>query len=301
MDSLKSLMDKKKFELVLSLTESSNDVTFLFYRISAFLSLNKPEEALNVIEKNWNILKAKVDLLAKTHIEILCILNKFDDARLELTRYKELPYVNQQTEELLNELIRYISLEERRFFGHKNYDEEQIKAMLLSDDIEQCLVGLNIVKASNYMFYIKEIKSLLVNHRKQSIRTFALLLLIQTNHDENISFLSKDGLIEVNPKKLEPPFTGDSFNTIAKKIYHRFKNPSLSEAALSVLSTHLMYIYPKSLKYSDEVIIKALFKFSNNLLKQDNQEKNTFMENSSLNESDVDQFLEELEESQEMF
>ena len=35
MDSLKTLMDKKQYDLVIKLTENSNDSIALFYRLSA--------------------------------------------------------------------------------------------------------------------------------------------------------------------------------------------------------------------------------------------------------------------------
>ncbi len=45
MDSLKTLMDKKQYDLVLKLTENSQDSLALFYRLSAMLATGKSEEA----------------------------------------------------------------------------------------------------------------------------------------------------------------------------------------------------------------------------------------------------------------
>ena len=53
MDSLKSLLDNKQYELVLKLTETSQSSNDLFYRISAFIFLGKYEDALYA--KNHNI------------------------------------------------------------------------------------------------------------------------------------------------------------------------------------------------------------------------------------------------------
>ena len=47
MDSLKTLFDKKQYDLVLKITETSKDAQSLFYRISALLALGKSEEALD--------------------------------------------------------------------------------------------------------------------------------------------------------------------------------------------------------------------------------------------------------------
>ena len=57
MDSLKSLMDRKDYELVIKLTENSQDINYLFYRISAFLALGRGEAALETIKNNRMILQ----------------------------------------------------------------------------------------------------------------------------------------------------------------------------------------------------------------------------------------------------
>ena len=46
MDTLKSLMDKHEYELVIKLTEKSGDVDSIFYRISALLAIGQGEKAL---------------------------------------------------------------------------------------------------------------------------------------------------------------------------------------------------------------------------------------------------------------
>ena len=92
MDSLKSLMDRKEYDIVLRLTKKSTDPNELFYRVSAFLGAGKYQEALECIETNKLILQSDLLLLMKVHIEILCILGRFDEAYAALDYYKNLPY-----------------------------------------------------------------------------------------------------------------------------------------------------------------------------------------------------------------
>ena len=56
MDSLKTLMEKKQYDLVLKLTENSEDSLALFYRLSAMLATGKSEEALSLIKERRQIL-----------------------------------------------------------------------------------------------------------------------------------------------------------------------------------------------------------------------------------------------------
>ena len=79
MDSLKTLMDKKQYDLVIKLTENSNDSIALFYRLSALLAVGKSEDALNLIKIKRLILQKNLSLLIRFHIEILCLLGRFDE------------------------------------------------------------------------------------------------------------------------------------------------------------------------------------------------------------------------------
>ena len=108
MDSLKTLMDKKSYDLVLKLTENSNDSLALFYRLSALLAVGKSEEALNLIYTKRIILQSRLAILIKIHIEILCLLKRYEEAYNELKYYQELPYENQEVEEILKAMPEYI-------------------------------------------------------------------------------------------------------------------------------------------------------------------------------------------------
>ena len=95
MDSLKSLMDKRQYDLVLKLTENTIDPTYLFYRISALLALGRAQESLKCIEDNRVLLQKDLSILIKVHIEILCLLGMFDKAYEEMKYYQNLPYASQ--------------------------------------------------------------------------------------------------------------------------------------------------------------------------------------------------------------
>ena len=113
MDSLKTLMDQKNYDLVIKLTENSNDAISLFYRLSALLAVGKSEDALNLIKSKRLIMQKRLALLIKFHIEILCLLKRFDEAYDELKYYEELPYESQEVEEVIRSMPAYIRNEEK--------------------------------------------------------------------------------------------------------------------------------------------------------------------------------------------
>ena len=63
MDNLRTLFDKKEYELVIKLTRSSSDVDDLFYCLSAYLSLNKIDDALALIKEKKDILQTRLPML----------------------------------------------------------------------------------------------------------------------------------------------------------------------------------------------------------------------------------------------
>ena len=301
MDSLKSLMDKKQYDLVIKLTENSTDSTYLFYRISAFLALGQPLESLHVIENNRSILEKDLSILIKVHIEILCILCKFDEAYQEMEYYKNLPYVSQQVEELLASLPKYIREEERKMNSGKEMDDEQVKKLLHSSEMNDTIIGLDIVRERDASRFLEDLKWLMVNHDAQSIRSFSLFVLVQKGVEGHFKFKHIDKIIEVNPKELIPPFVGEPFNGLTRRLSVELKDPALSENAIQILSTHIMFIYPDNIPYSDDEIIEALYQISSTYLHSKKEELKDRCFEKGLDVERVQQLIDEINISLENF
>ena len=199
MDSLKTLMDKKSYELVIKLTENSQDPIALFYRVSAFLAVGQSDSALNVIKLNRIILQQKLDILIKFHIEILCLLRRFDEAYSELEYYKNLPYESQEVEEMLQAMPAYIRKEEKASFASApRFDEDETRKRLLSDNDEEVLAALDDIKDKQLDSFLLILLKLIKSHPRQVIRTFSLLLLVDRKYDKEVEFLYFDKLMKVS-------------------------------------------------------------------------------------------------------
>ena len=276
MDSLKTLMDNKSYELVIKLTENSRDPISLFYRISALLAVGQSQNALQVIEINRFILQEKLALLIKFHIEILCLLRRFDDAYNELEYYKNLPYESQEVEEILQAMPKYIRKEEMASAsGPHQLDEEDIKKRLLCDNDEEVLAALDDIKASpinNYLIYILK---LMRSHSRQVIRSFALLLLVNQKYDKEVDFLHFDKLIKVVPSSLEEPFIIPGYGTIDKLSYalqSEYHDPSIAQNALQLISSYILYIYPQKISFTKDEIVVIFGYLAKKLLLIDNSD-----------------------------
>ncbi|MCQ2087194.1 MAG: hypothetical protein MJZ37_03880 [Bacilli bacterium] len=266
MDTLKSLMDKHEFELVIKLTEKSNDVDSIFYRISALLGIGKPEEALNTLKEHHNLLRKNLYLLIKVHMDLLIILGRFDEAYEELDYYKNLPYESQQVEELLSSMVGHIRSEEKQAYKHVSVSDDEVKSRLLSNDQVSVISALGMVGERGVIGFINEVQKVMVNFPLQNVRTYALLLLVSKKVDGEFNFKSGTGIISVNPSKIKPPFVGNPFNRICNRMISEFRNPTISDNAIEIFSQYIMDIYPEEVKDSDEDVIAALYVLSCEIL-----------------------------------
>ena len=269
MDNLKTLMDKKQYDLVIELTKNSTDINDLFFRISAFLASGKGQEALSVIENNRQILQGDLSLLMKVHIEILCLLNMFDKAYEEAEYYKNLPYVSQQTEEMLELLPKMIREEEKKQYASHNLSDDELRKRLMSDDEHLVLPTVDLLRDKDLNLFLKEIKHILTEFPIQSIRSFTLLLCVQKKLDQNLSFNHMGQIIEVNPSNLEPPFIGDEFNSFLRYFQSEVKDPVVSENAIQIFSSFIIYIYPETVEISYPVLAIALKHIAYEYLRMD--------------------------------
>lgn len=250
MDSLKTLMDKKEYELVIKLTENSEDSLALFYRVSALIATNQDIRALETITAKRRLMQEHLSLLIKMHIELLCILGKFDEAYEELKYYQELPYENQETEELLMEMSKYIRSEEKKRYLRKEVGQDQIIKKLLSDNDNDVLAALDNVRNMSLEPFIPTLAKIMVNNPRQAIRSFALFLLVAKKFNQVVKFLHFQQVIEVVPAQLEEPFKVPGFDDpklLSMAFQNTFQDPSVTQNAMQLLSSYLIYIYPDKL------------------------------------------------------
>ena len=290
MDSLKTLMDKKQYDLVLKLTENSQDSLALFYRLSAMLATGRSEDALKLIKDKRQILLAKPGVLMKIHIELLCLLGKFDEAYSELHYYQELPYENQETEELLNSLPKYIREEEIKVYKRQEVGQDELRKKLMSKNDVDVLSALDAVRGQALESFLLPILNILKTYPKQLVRTFALLLLVAKKYEKKVEFLHEDKLIEVVPSELDEPFiiqglgNIDDLSSLFQNEYH---DPSLSQNAVNILSSYMVYIYPNKLNYSKEELLVVFGYIAKDLLQSKDNDLDKLCEKHGLDKQEI--------------
>ncbi len=262
MDSLKTLMDKKNYELVIKLTADSDTPNDIFYRVASFVALNKPEEALKTIESKRAILETQLPILMKMHIELLVTLGRYEKAKEEMDHYENLPYFSQEAEERIKSIKQYIQKAEKDSYHSNVLDEDKIREYLTSDKEEIVLAGLQSLKDKDIRVYIKDIEKMMMSTKKQSIRSFALMMLVEKQYDQKVKFLHEDTIMELIPKDLKQPFVADEFKQAIQKMTIKYKDPVIVNNSINVLSTYIIYNYPTVVKFDCDEMLEALFEIS---------------------------------------
>ena len=272
MDSLKTLMDKNQYDLVIKLTENSEDSVALFYRLTSFVAVGQVDAALNLILTKREILKKQLKLLIKFHIETLCLMGRFDEAYDALKYYENLPYESQEVEEVLKAMPLYIRNAEKESFRSSKIDEDELNKRLLSDNEDEVLGALDEIKSLPINTFLMNIITLLRSHPRQAIRSFALLLLVHSNYNQEVEFLHNDKIIKVNPSLLPEPFTVPGYkdlNAITSALQKEYRDPTVTQNALQVLSSYLLYIYPDQLIFNKKEVLVVFGYLAKQLLQID--------------------------------
>ena len=250
MDNLESLFNKKEYDLVLDLTKESKDPKELLMRISCLVIQGKIDAALDEIEKNQSLIEKQHQLrLMKMHFELLLSKKLYDEARLALKHYQDLPYVSQEVEEFMREMVDRIE-EEARPKSHQKFELDEIYD-ILEKETDQGKISQVLFSLKNYNLNIY-IDSLKIFMKREDVnpnfRTYALILLVDEKLNEEIEFLSRSGLIKVNPTKIMAPFMSPSFNETCRLISEKSNHDvSMIETALHLFNCYIIDTYPEDI------------------------------------------------------
>lgn len=299
MDSLKTLLEKNQYDLVIKLTENSNDSVSLFYRIIAFIAVGQNEQALKVIQEKREILKNRLDMLVKFHIEILCLLRRFDEAFEELNQYENMPYQSQEVEEVLHMMPAYIRKAEKDSYGPRPLDEEELNMRLVSQNDDDVLAALDEIKGLSLDNFLQNILKLMRSHPRQIIRAFSLLLLVNAKYNKEVEFLHFDNLIKVNPSTLPEPFMVPGFKSlddITFALQEEYRDPTVAQNALHVLSSYLLYSYPRQLKQEKKEVIVVYGYIAKRLLQINTDDLEAVCKQKGLDYQKINAEIKEIEE-----
>lgn len=261
MDSLKTLIERKQFQLVVDLTQNYRDAETATFRIAALVGLGRIEEALDLIAKFHGEFEDATFQIMKVHLEILLMNNKYEKAYQELNYYKDLPYISQEVEEYLRDAEKMIRDHERNYNKNRKRSKEEIYAMLDKERDDLVLLAvLNEIRDYNIKDFTYHL--ILFLRRKDInsfVKTYSLFLLVSSAYDKPVSFIKNNKKYDVIPKELEPPFINENYDKVIRAIEGIAKDPTITEAANSILNEIIIIFYPDNVFDNDiNLLVGAL-------------------------------------------
>ena len=249
MDNYKTLLEKKEYDLLLSLTEGDLSPAGLSYRASAYLAKGDAKQAFNILNAHRDELY-KVNPLKtmKSIFELRFILKEFEEAYDDLEHFENLPYVSQEVEEYLHALPKLIRTEERNSSLSDKYSEEEIieKLSEKSDDYE-IISTLNIIGPWRAKDYVRSLVALVTGQKSSLVRTYALMYLIAAKYDKEIALIKNGKTFNIVPARIDPPFTGKEFEDFREKLDEAINDPSVSNVAKKLLNDYIFELFPETL------------------------------------------------------
>ena len=254
MDNYKTLLEKKEYDLLLSLTEGDLSPAGLSYRASAYLAKGDAKQAFNILNAHRDELY-KVNPLKtmKSIFELRFILKEFEEAYDDLEHFENLPYVSQEVEEYLHALPKLIRTEERNSSLSDKYSEEEIieKLSEKSDDYE-IISTLNIIGPWRAKDYVRSLVNLVTGQKSSLVRTYALMYLIAAKYDKEITLIKNGKTFNIVPARIDPPFTGKEFEDFREKLDESVNDPSVSNVAKKLLNDYIFELFPETLPLEKE-------------------------------------------------
>lgn len=247
MKALKELYEKGEYEALLNASELSTDPETLLLRISAYLALNRPKEALELLLKHRDELFAfRPGLTMKTNFEIDFALAEFDKAREDLEYYRNAPYVSQAIEEALSSYPKIIREEEKAALLRGYAPIEDFSLSLKSKDPFAVLGALNRLGKGGISGHEGQIEEILISKDiHPDVRSFALQLLCAWNYPKKVAFLSDDGIVEITPKDIVDPFSDPNAKWL-KEEFSKLQDLSLGKVCSNLLDQLCLVCYPST-------------------------------------------------------
>jgi len=145
-EKIKDFFQKGDYENVLKETTFSDDAEDLLYRVLSFEALCKYKDALQEYYKSRNLVE-NWDLISscKALMFLLVYFRKDEELKRELEYFRDFPYINQETEEFMQNLDNYV-IHLKQYFNDSNKNPtqgfEDIRDALFSDSNDEKLYAI---------------------------------------------------------------------------------------------------------------------------------------------------------------
>jgi len=307
---IKENFENGLYELVIEETINSKNPEDILYRIMSFECMHDYKNSYNcyienrVLVENWDIISS-----AKTLFYLLVEQNKDDLIPKEIEHFKDFSYVNQETEEFINNLENYINEIQENFKISKNHN---------NIDLDDIISKLNDGNRDEKLFAIQEIFNLegkgiscdgiVADFLKKTSRfdtNYGLLLYyaITRKLNENVVFKKADKYYSMTPAL----FTDYVVETIAilneklKVMSSSEKNLSIIRYIILIAKPTFIYLLPYKINKKDiDTLMGALVATASDIFDVD-YSQDPYYKTLTINQEIIEWFIEVIKEVQKDF
>lgn len=218
---------------------------------SALMKIAFNNEKLFTYDPKWTI---------STHLNLLIESEKLGDAVEELSLYKTYPYISMEIEDLIKDYDTKIKF----LLNKKNQPKissGEIRAYLSSDNIDVVSTGLFLITENNPHLYINDLKSIMISQKANSIKSLALLILLEINYLEKISIIKNGQTIEIDPSKITMPFADSRWQELSDAINHLSKDVTQINFATEYAKSDYLNLYPLMFDKQDIDLLAYYYHF----------------------------------------
>lgn len=261
MDSLKTLIAKGEYDLVLGLTAQGHDPEAVAYRVAALTGKGRGQEALALLLAHRDALYAYDPRFAiKADMELRFLANEFAAASADAAYFSAKPYVSQEIEEILRSLPDRIQAAEKAA-QKPDFGLEDVGQVLSSSPSDrEVMDALSRLQGDSASAHAEELAGVLGGKRHPYVRAYALLLLVSIRYPKEVVFRKGRKKLRLIPKDLEPPYTGPVFEGFRAYLAALAPDPSLGSLAERILGDCILASYPDPVlnKAKDPLLAGAL-------------------------------------------
>lgn len=299
---------KRDFIGFLNDTSNTKNPDLILYRIIAYQALDKFEEAYKEYIKNRIIVEKKSLISScKLFFILLFELKKTDNLIAEIEHFKDAPYVNQETEEFMQNLDKYVNDLKEYYNYHDDltFDEDELYRFFCSKNIDEQFYAISkLNNLANKGIVCTQIIINFFNNFPNYTLMHGMLIeyLVNTQCGLTVNFKKGSKYYSIRYEDYSSYFFKfkSEFGLLIDEFSKTEKNMSVIHYVLSVYLLLFLYIFPLQINEKDyDNFLAAMIKRSGQIY-QINLNEDEFYNGLKKQDKKLDFFIEKLSKIEEL-
>lgn len=229
-----------------------------YQELIELMSVGNDEEVEFYIGANLKtFLKDPIKIIT-THVAYYAEKERPDKVLQVIEKYKSMPYISMEVEELLNSLKEEVT----KAYSKPKHEvsKESLEKALLSSNEEQIAAACQHLATLNIRDYMDVIEKFLLSDIKYKYKTLAVFILMDQGVTSEVKIKRGKRTFTLLPASLEAPFEKDSYKEVKNIIEKNNQITStISKAAIECLNNIVIKSFPYDyLENEDSLYIAEL-------------------------------------------